>query len=52
MTEEWTNSNLVAAREMGITTIRVLPGRSREAIEELERLTGVELIARESKLKL
>ncbi|OBZ88249.1 Acyl-CoA dehydrogenase family member 10 [Choanephora cucurbitarum] len=41
--------NLRAANQLGITTIQVHMGRSLEAVKQLERLTGLDLL-KESKL--
>lgn len=37
--------NLVAARQLGIRTIRVHPGRALEAVKELEQVVGISLTA-------
>ncbi|ORY57695.1 HAD-like domain-containing protein [Leucosporidium creatinivorum] len=37
--------NLAAAKKLGIHTIRVLPGRSIEAVKELEKVVGIPLRA-------
>ncbi|GAA5886893.1 hypothetical protein JCM5296_005183 [Sporobolomyces johnsonii] len=42
--------NLTVARKMGIHTIRVHHGRSKEAIQELERVLGTSLLQTPSKL--
>lgn len=42
--------NLKTARELGIRTIRVLLGRTRDAVKELAEVTGVELIDVKAKL--
>lgn len=44
--------NLVAAKKLGIHTIRVHPGRSLEALLELEKLTGVSLVDGPAQAKL
>ncbi|GAA5921412.1 hypothetical protein JCM1841_005809 [Sporobolomyces salmonicolor] len=42
--------NLIVARKMGMHTIRVHHGRSKEAIQELERVLGMSLLQGSSKL--
>lgn len=43
-------SNLKAAKKLGIRCIRVRIGREREAVAELERMTGLKLRDDKSKL--
>lgn len=38
------DGNLKAAKELGLGTIKVGVGRAREAVEELEKMTGVRLV--------
>ncbi|PQE25681.1 haloacid dehalogenase-like hydrolase protein [Rutstroemia sp. NJR-2017a BBW] len=44
--------NLKAARELGMQTIKVPLGRSYEAVEELERITGLQLQGTHEKLPI
>ncbi|KAI8999789.1 HAD-like domain-containing protein [Gaertneriomyces semiglobifer] len=42
--------NLKSARGVGMTTVRVYPGKAREAMVQLEGLLGVEILERKSRL--
>ncbi|GAA5854547.1 hypothetical protein JCM5353_002795 [Sporobolomyces roseus] len=42
--------NLSTAQKLGIRTIRVVHGRSEEAVKELEKVVGLDLFEKKSKL--
>ncbi|KIV98177.1 hypothetical protein, variant [Exophiala mesophila] len=44
--------NLKMAKSLGIRTIRVLLGKSRDAVKELEQVTGLDLLEEDARAKL